>query len=98
MKYLGKVLTALYVDWKVVVVNLRKAQKHWAHMSQILGREGADPCTDREFYKAVVQATLLFGAESWLMSSWIGRTMGGFQHRVDRRLAKMHPKRYMTVR
>ena len=34
----------------------------------ILGRELTDPRTDRNFYKVVVKATLLFGAESWVMS------------------------------
>ena len=35
---------------------------------QDLGREGADPRTSGNFYKAVVQATLLFGPETWMMT------------------------------
>ena len=59
---------------------------------------GIRPWTPRIFYKAVVKATLLFGAESWMMSHWIGRNLGGFHHRVALRLSKMHPKRDVTGR
>ena len=61
----------------------------------ILGRKGADPRTYRNFYKEVVQATLLFGADSWVMSPRIWRTLDGFHHKVARRLEKMQPKRDM---
>ena len=47
--------------------------------NRILGREGAYPRTSSTFYKAVVQATLLFGSETWVMNLRIGRTLGGFQ-------------------
>ena len=30
------------------------------------------------------------------MSSWIGRNLGGFHHKVSRLLAKMQPKRDVT--
>ena len=42
---------------------------------------------------AVVQATLLFGAESWVMSPQIGRTLGGFCRRVDRRMENIQSRR-----
>ena len=41
----------------------------------------------------MVQATLLFGAGSWVVYPRIGRTQGGFHHRLDRRLAKIQPGR-----
>ena len=37
-KYLGRVLTASYDDWPVVVENLRKVWRHWVCMLIILGR------------------------------------------------------------
>ena len=60
---------------------------------RILGRGRAYPRTSGKFYNAVVQATLLFGAESWVMSPRIEITLGGFHHRVDRHLEKIQPKR-----
>ena len=39
------------------------------------------------FFKAVVQAVLLFGSEMWVMSSRMGRDLGGgVQYRADRRI------------
>ena len=97
-KYIGGVLTALYDNLTAVVVKLRKAWRRWARMSSILGREGEYPCTSSKFYKAMVQATLLFGAETWVMYPKIGRTLGGFHHRVALCLEKMQLRRYMTGR
>ena len=42
-KYLGRILTATDDDWMVVVGNLGKAERSWGRLSQVLGREGADP-------------------------------------------------------
>ena len=80
--YLGRMLTALDDNWPAVVGNLIKVWNRWARMSRILGQEGADPQTSGNFYNALVQYTRLFGADSWLISLHIGRTLGGIHHRV----------------
>ena len=73
-------MTASDNNWPPVVGNLRKAQKNWVRMLRILGQEGSDPQTTGNFYKVVVQSTLLLGAESWLMpplglvGTWAGST------------------------
>ena len=67
-------------------------------MLRILGWEGADPWTLGNFYKAVVQATLLFGEDTWVMYPRIGRTLSGFHHRVALRMANMNPRRDMMFR
>ena len=87
-KYIGRVMTVSDDDWPEVVVNLRKSRRRWERISRILGRYGEYPRTLGDFNKAVVQYNLLFGAESWVMSPWIGRTLGGFHHRVAHRLEK----------
>ena len=63
-----------------------------------MGREGEDPCTSGTFDKAVVQATLLFGLETWVMTPRIGSTLGEFHHKVDHRMEKMQPKQDMAGR
>ena len=88
VKDLGRVMMALDSDWPTVVGNFSKARKQWAWMSWILGREGADPQTLRNLYKAVVQSNILFRTEYWVMTSRIGRTLGGFHHRVALRMKK----------
>ena len=71
-KYFGRVLIASYYDWLAVFDILRKAWSRWEYRSRILGKEGADPKTSRTFYKAVVQATLLFGSYIWVMTPVLG--------------------------
>ena len=46
----------------------------------------------------VVQATLLFRVETWVMSPRIGNTLGRLHHRVVHRLYKMQPRRDMAGR
>ena len=79
-----------------VVANLRKSPKRLARLSRIIGQEGVDPHTSGNFYIAVVQAILIFGAETWVIYPRIGKTLGGLHHRVSRRLAGMHPWWDMT--
>ena len=68
-----QVLTAVDNDWLIVVGNLSKAQKSWARLGRILGREGANPRVLGIVFKAVVQAVLLFRLETWeLTPPWGG--------------------------
>ena len=50
-------------------------------MSRILSREGAAPQVSGFFFKAVVQAVLLFGAETWVVTPCMGKAVGGFRPR-----------------
>ena len=97
-EYLGRVLTASDDVCLEVVGNLMKLRKRWAWMSIILGQEVEDPRTPSKFYKTVVQTTLLFGSETWVMSPRIGGTMGSYHYRVACRMAKMHLRRDITGR
>ena len=42
---------------------------------------------------AVVQAFIIYGSETWVMTPHIGRFLGGFHHRVDHRLTGRQPRR-----
>ena len=52
-----------------------------------------DSKTSGVFYKAVVQAVLLFGSDIWFVIPFIGRTIGGFHHRLDFCLTGKQPRR-----
>ena len=91
--YLGQVLTVGDDDWLAVVDNLDKARKSWGRLSRILSREGADQKVSRHFYKAVAQAVLLFGAETWVITPRMDRALDSFQHRVARRLTGRQTRR-----
>ena len=92
-KYIVRVLLAEYEDLAAVLHNLRRAQKKWARLTRVLGREGEDARTSGIFYVEVVQVVLLYGLKTWLMSPRIGRTLGGFHHRVSRRMTRRKPRR-----
>ena len=73
--------------------NLKRAQGKWGQMENILGREGEDRKTVGRFYVEVVQAVLLFGSETWVLTPWLEKSLEGFHHREARRMTGMHPKR-----
>jgi hypothetical protein len=64
-KYLGCPLTATSTDLTAVNTNLQKSRKTWGRISTVLKREGADRKTMANFYKTVVQASLLYASETW---------------------------------
>ena len=83
-RYLGQVLTAGDDDWLEVVGKLGKSGKSWGKLSRILIREGAYPKVSGIFYKAVVQAVLMFGAETWVLTLMMERDLDSFQHRFTK--------------
>ena len=74
-KYLRRVLTVADDDWAVVISNLRKAQKRWAQISQIMGQEGENARVSGLINKSLVQAILIYGSETWVLMPWIFRPL-----------------------
>ena len=60
---------------------------------QILSREGADKRVSGNFFKAVVQAVLLFGAETWVLTPRIERALESFLHWATCRITGRQPRR-----
>ena len=65
----------------------------WRRMSHILSREGATPRVSGLFFKALIQAVLIFVAETWLVICHMGKALGGFMTQVERRLTGQLPQR-----
>ena len=65
-------------DWIAVVGNLDKERKRWGWLYRILIREGADMKASGNFYKAVAQAVLLFGEETWVLIQRMERSLDSF--------------------
>ena len=78
-------------NWPEVIRKFQIAWKKWASESWVLVREGVDARTPGIFYTAVVQDVLLYGLEVWVMSTWIGKTLGVFHHRVICKLTGKMP-------
>ena len=51
-------------------------------MTRILIRQRDYPKVSGLFFKAVVQAVLLLGAETWELTPRVERALSSFQHRV----------------
>ena len=63
----------------------------------ILGREVANPRFPGIFFKALIQAVLIFGAETWVMTACVVWALGGFQHRVDQQITGRQPRRLLDM-
>ena len=50
----------------------------WGRLGKILIREGVDPFLLAIFYKFAVQAVLLFGSETWVLSAATAKRLEGF--------------------
>ena len=61
---MGQVILVADNNCKAVVKNLSQARKVWSRMSHILSSKGVVPLVSGIFFKAVVQAVLLFGSET----------------------------------
>jgi len=92
-KYLGRLLAYDDNDSQAMRSNLKKARKSWARVSRVLRAENAAPKVCGVFYKATVQAVLLFGSETWKLSPLSLKSLEGFHIRAARRMAGMQPAR-----
>ena len=64
-----------------MVRNLSQAKTVWRRMSHILSREGVKPRVKGLFFKAVIQAVLLFIVETWVVNPAWERPWGGLRPR-----------------
>ncbi len=91
-KYLGCLLAQDDNDVQAIRQQMQKARGVWAHVGQVLRGETVMPWVAAKlyFYKAVVQAILLYGSKMWnLMGSALAR-LEGFHICVEYRMAWEH--------
>ena len=80
-KYLGQVLSANDDNLPAVLSNIQKAQQRWGQVAQLLVHEGASVKTMGYFYKAIVQAVLLYGSATWVVTERLSQVLDSFYHR-----------------
>ncbi len=80
-KYLGRLLAQDDDDTQAIHAQLRKARATWARVGQVLRAENVPPRVAEKFYKAVVQAVLLYGSETWVLSKTAMASLEGFHIR-----------------
>ncbi len=63
-KYLSRMMAQDNNDVQAVRHQLRKAWGTWARVGQVLRSENVTPWVAAKFYKAMVQAVLLYGSKT----------------------------------
>jgi hypothetical protein len=81
-------------DIQAVRHQLCKARGTWARIGQVLRSKNATPRVAAKFYKAVVQAVLLYGSETWNLTKAVLTRLEGFHIRAAYRMVEVYrPKR-----
>jgi hypothetical protein len=89
-KYLGHLLAQDNDIIQAIRAQLWKARATWAQIGQVLRNKNISPHIAASFYKAVVQAILLYGSETWVLSRTALVRLEGFHIRAAYRMVKMH--------
>ena len=89
-KYLGRILDEGDDDSYAVLRQLDRARTKWGRFAVLLRKEGVEPRAMGYFYKAIVQAILLYGSESWVVPESILQQVRSFHHRAARYLTQKH--------
>ncbi len=91
-KYLGWLISFDDADNQAMRSNLKKARGCWAWVSRVLRAEDTTPKTCGMFYKATVQAVLLYGSETWSLSPSSMKCLEGFHIRAAWQLSGKRPE------
>jgi hypothetical protein len=93
-KYLGWMMAQDNDDIQAIWAQLQKARATWARVSQVLWSKNASPPIAARFYQAIVQAILLYGSKTWVISRTALARLEGFHIRAAYWMAKTNkPKR-----
>ena len=66
----------------------------WYCLHRSLGRKGVENWISGRFYVAFVQVILLFGLETWVVTLQIKCMLGGFHHRVAKKILGKIPQQW----
>ena len=91
-RYLGIILTTMDHYWPSDLGNLQKARHILARLLRILRLEGTYEWKLGRLYLVIVQAVLIFGLGTWVVTTCIGRVLGGFHHRVSQIIMGNKPR------
>ena len=88
--YLERIFTENDDDSECIQANLKKTRKRWASVAKILKTEGANPKIMAKFYITIVQAVLLYGADSWTIRKRDYEALRSFHRRATRYMTGQH--------
>jgi hypothetical protein len=77
-KYLSRMMAQDDNNAQAMWHQLHKAWGTWARVEQVLRSKNTTPCVAAKFYKAVVQAVLLYGSKTWNLTKAVLARLEGF--------------------
>ncbi len=92
-KYLGRLIAHDDINTQAMRLNLRKARGCWAWILHVLRAENASPRTSGMFYKATVQAVLLYGSEMWSLPPSCIKQLEGSHIRAVWQISGLRPEK-----
>ena len=78
-----------YTEQTTVRRNIGRARQVRGRLGKLLRKEGENPIVAASFYQAVVQAVLLFGLETWVLTARMLQKLDGLHVDFLRKLAGM---------
>ena len=63
--YLGRTIMYNNSDWEALYINLRKYQRRWGIVANVMGKTGAPIKACTMISKVVFQTAIIHGIESW---------------------------------
>ena len=91
--YLGRMIDRSDDDWPAVDHNVIKALQVWIWIGKMIWRKEAYPLVSEMFYWAVLQAVLLFGAETWVLLAGMSKNLEGVHMEFLRKVSGNTAKR-----
>ena len=92
-KYLGWLILHDDANNQAMQSNLKKARGCWAWVSRVLRAENATPKMCGMFYKAIVQAVLLYRSETWSLALSSMKRLEGFHICAAWQMSGKRPER-----
>jgi hypothetical protein len=89
-KYLGHLLAQDDDDIQAIPIQMQKARATWARVGQVLWSKNASPAIAARFYQAIIQAILLYGRKTWVISRTAMARLEGLHIGAAYRMAKEH--------
>jgi hypothetical protein len=77
-KYLGRLMAQGNNNIQAIRAQIWKARATWARVGQVLRSKNASPFMAARFYQAIVQAILLYGSKTWVISQTALAWLEGF--------------------
>ncbi len=77
-KYLGRMMAQDNDNLQAICKQLWKARSTWVWVGQVLWSKNALPFVAVQFYQAIIQAILLYGSETWVISRTALARLEGF--------------------